>query len=76
MTFPHFRFLMVEPGIYPRRIHGNGKQSLKRSPYPAHAGIQYAAAPVVNGAAGVLLDHPLEPVIGQRSALTRWRMMT
>jgi hypothetical protein len=76
MTFPHFRFLMVGLGIYPRRIHGNDKQSLKQSPYPAHADIQYAAAPVVNGAAGVYWIIRWSLSSGQRSALTRWQVMT
>ena len=43
---------------------------------PAHAGNQYTAAYRSIATASGILDHPLEPVIGQRFALTRWRMMT
>ena len=43
---------------------------------PAHAGNQYTAAYRSITTASGILDHPLEPVIGQRFALTRWRMMT
>jgi hypothetical protein len=43
---------------------------------PAKAGIQYAAASRFITSVSEILDHPLEPVIGQRLALTRSRMMT
>jgi hypothetical protein len=43
---------------------------------PAKEGIQYAAASRFIASVSGILDHPLEPVIGQRFALTRWRMMT
>jgi len=37
-------------------------------------GIQYAAAPQLITAVSGILDHPLEPALGRRSAPTRGRV--
>jgi hypothetical protein len=57
MALPRFGLLLIGlgNGINPRQASGNGKQSLKQQQlsYPAQAGTQYAAAPVVDRGAGV-----------------------
>src|SRR5260370_32346905 len=43
---------------------------------PRKRSIQYAVASRLLHQHSVILDHPLEPVIGRRVAPTRWRVMT